>query len=44
MSKGNKRQGNKELKKPKQVKPKVLATSNSRLGLDPILSGGKKAR
>ena len=29
MSKGNSKRGNREAKKPKQVKPKVSATANS---------------
>ncbi|MEX1035732.1 MAG: hypothetical protein WDZ54_07225 [Sneathiella sp.] len=32
MSKGNNQRGNKEIKKPKQVKTKVLATSDSNAG------------
>ncbi|WP_273543393.1 hypothetical protein [Sneathiella sedimenti] len=32
MSKGNNKRGNKEIKKPKQVKAKVLATSDSNAG------------
>ncbi len=42
MSKGNRPHGNREAKKPKQVKPKVLATSNSRIGKDTPTVGGKK--
>ena len=42
MSKGNKRRGNKEAKKPKQVKPKVLATANSNAGKSPTVVAGKK--
>ena len=44
MSKGNKIHGNKEAKKPKQVKPKVLATSNLRSGNDPLVVAGKKVK
>ncbi len=44
MSKGNKIHGNKEAKKPKQVKPKVLATANSRSGTDPLVVAGKKVK
>ncbi|WP_293961402.1 hypothetical protein [Sneathiella sp.] len=32
MSKGNNKRGNKEIKKPKQVKAKVLATNDSNAG------------
>lgn len=32
MSKGNNKRGNKEAKKPKQEKPKVLATAMSNIG------------
>jgi len=42
MSKGNKIHGNKEAKKPKQVKPKVLATANSRP--DQLTVAGKKIK
>ena len=42
MSKGNNRRGNKEAKKPKKVKPKVLATANSNAGKSPIVVAGKK--
>jgi len=44
MSKGNNKRGNKEAKKPKQVKVKVLATSNSNAGKSPIVVGGKTVR
>ena len=44
MSKGNNRRGNKETKKPKQVKPKVLATANSNSGKSPIVVAGKKLK
>ncbi|WP_255415118.1 hypothetical protein [Tropicimonas sp. IMCC34011] len=43
MSKGNNRRGNKEVKKPKQEKPKVLATANSGVA-KPISLGEKKGR
>ena len=43
MGKGNNRKG-KEAKKPKQDKPKVLATANSLAGKDTVTIGGKKAR
>ena len=42
MSKNSKSHGNKEAKKPKQLKPKVLATANSRTGKDTPTVGGKK--
>lgn len=38
-----KNRGNKETKKPKQEKPKVLATANSNLG-KPLNIGVKKAK
>jgi hypothetical protein len=44
MSKGNNRRGNKEAKKPKQVKPKALATSNSNAGKSSIVVAGKKIK
>lgn len=44
MSKGNHQRGNKEAKKPKQVKPKILATSNSNAGKSPIVVAGKKIK
>ncbi len=44
MSKGNKIHGNKEAKKPKQEKPKVLATANSRAGTDNLKVAGKKVK
>ncbi len=43
MSKGNKTRSNKEAKKPKQEKPKVLATANANAG-KPLISPGKKAK
>ncbi|WP_372605524.1 hypothetical protein [Actibacterium sp.] len=42
MGKGNNKSGNKEAKKPKQVKPKVLATANSGAGKTTLNLGGKK--
>jgi hypothetical protein len=42
MSKGNHRKGNKEIKKPKQEKPKVLATAMSGAGKSTPNIGGKK--
>jgi hypothetical protein len=44
MGKGNKVHGNREAKKPKQVKPKVLATANSRVGTDSLILAGKKVK
>jgi hypothetical protein len=44
MSKGNNKRGNKEIKKPKQEKPKVSATADSSSGKTPIVVGGKKVR
>jgi hypothetical protein len=44
MSKGNNRRSNREAKKPKQVKPKVLATANSNAGKSPIIVAGKKIK
>jgi hypothetical protein len=43
MGKGNNKRGNKEAKKPKQEKPKVLATANSG-AVKPISLGEKKGR
>jgi len=44
MGKGDKKHGNKEAKKPKQEKPKVLATANSMGGRDAINLGAKKSK
>jgi len=44
MAKGNNSKGNKEAKKPKKEKPKVLATANSGLGKAPIKVAGKKVK
>jgi hypothetical protein len=44
MSKGNNKRGNKEAKKPKQEKPKVLATANSLAGKPLQNLGAKKAK
>ena len=44
MSKGNNKRGNKEAKKPKQVKPKVSATAVSNAGKAPIVMAGKKIK
>ncbi|MFU8880899.1 MAG: hypothetical protein ACNA7Q_00920 [Rhodobacterales bacterium] len=42
--KGNKTKGNKETKKPKQEKPKVLATANSGAGKPTLTVGGKAVK
>ncbi|MGF6862536.1 hypothetical protein ABIE69_003124 [Rhodobacteraceae bacterium MBR-64] len=44
MSKGDNQRGNKEKKKPKQEKPKVLATSDSQAGKAGITVSGKKVK
>lgn len=44
MSKGDNKRGNREAKKPKQVKPKVLATANANAGKAPVNVGGKKLK
>lgn len=44
MSKGDKQRGNREAKKPKQVKPKVLATADSQSGRSPLTVAGKKIK
>ena len=43
MGKGNNRRSNKEVKKPKAEKPKVLATANSGAG-KPVSLGEKKGK
>ncbi|MDF1854927.1 hypothetical protein [Pseudooceanicola sp.] len=43
MGKGNSSKGNKETKKPKQEKPKVLATANFNAS-KPMSLGAKKAK
>lgn len=43
MGKGDNKRGNKEAKKPKQEKPKVLATANS-LASKPVSLGAKKGK
>ncbi|WP_303048688.1 hypothetical protein [Pseudooceanicola sp. HF7] len=43
MGKGNNKRGNKEAKKPKQEKPKVLATANSGAA-KPFSLGEKKGK
>lgn len=42
--KGNKSKSNKEIKKPKQEKPKVLATANSAAGKAHLTVGGKSVK
>jgi hypothetical protein len=44
MSKGNKQRGNREAKKPKQEKPKVLATAAFPSASKAPTLGSKKAR
>lgn len=44
MSKGNNKRGNKEAKKPKQVKPKVSATADSNAGKTALRVAGKKIK
>jgi hypothetical protein len=41
MSKGNTRRSNKEAKKPKQEKPRVIATANNRNPIEAIQNGKK---
>ncbi|MBY5989600.1 hypothetical protein [Roseovarius atlanticus] len=43
MGKGNNRRGNREVKKPKQEKPKVLATAHSGAA-SPVTLGEKKKK
>lgn len=44
MSKGNNKHGNKEAKKPKAEKPKVLATANSGAAKAPTVIAGKSIK
>ncbi len=44
MSKGNNNRGNKEAKKPKQVKPKASATADSNARKASIVVAGKKIK
>ncbi|WP_277345350.1 hypothetical protein [Pelagibius litoralis] len=44
MSKGDNKRGNKEAKKPKQVKPKVSATADSNATRQPLSIAGKKIK
>lgn len=39
-----KNKGNKEAKKPKKEKPKVLATANANMGKPLDIGGGKKGK
>ncbi len=42
MGKGDSKRGNKEAKKPKKEKPKVLATANTLAPKGPVKLGSKK--
>lgn len=42
MSKGNKKRGNREMKKPKKVKEKTVATADFSKGKTPINFGDKR--
>ncbi|SMH50945.1 hypothetical protein SAMN05661107_2405 [Maritimibacter sp. HL-12] len=44
MSKGNNKRGNKEIKKPKQEKPKVSATAAAAEGKSSLVLAGKKIK
>ena len=44
MSKGNSRKGNREIKKPKKEKVKVLATANTMTNPEPLKIGTKKSK
>ena len=44
MSKGDKRRGNREAKKPKKVKEKVVATADFTRGKTTPLLGAKKSK
>jgi len=44
MSKANKRRGNREAKKPKKVKEKVLATADSTKAIAMVNAGQKKRK
>ena len=44
MSKDNKKRGNREAKKPKQVKVKPSATADSNAGKAPVVVAGKKVK
>ena len=42
MSKGDKKRGNREVKKPKKVKEKVAATANFSKGKAPVILGDRR--
>ncbi len=42
MSKGDKRRGNREVKKPKKPKEKIVATADFSKGQKPVRIGSKK--
>lgn len=44
MSKGNKKRGNREAKKPKKVMEKVIAAADFNKGRNPIILGEKKTK
>jgi hypothetical protein len=44
MSKGNSRRGNREMKKPKKEKVKVLATANTMTNSESLQIGTKKSK
>ena len=44
MSKGNSRKGNREIKKPKKEKVKVLATANTMTNPESLQLGTKKGK
>ena len=44
MSKGDKKRGNKEAKKPKKIKEKVVATADFNKGKSSSILGVKKAK
>ncbi|MEH6725621.1 MAG: hypothetical protein V7703_05630 [Hyphomicrobiales bacterium] len=44
MGKGNNKRSNKEVRKPKQEKPKSSGTADSNVGKSPITVAGKKVK
>ncbi len=44
MSKGNNKRGNKEIRKPKQEKPKETVAAAATSGKSPVTVGGKKVK
>jgi hypothetical protein len=44
MGKGEKQHGNREAKKPKKEKPKVLATANFMAGKTPVVASAANAK